>query len=110
MFDLFSYDRIAVDEEVTRKRGDMTREVAEHVLSDVGLRAVRQRSEFPAVFAVGGYDSAGRLIEIACMILADGTLRIFHMMKMKRKIAEELDLLPEWETSYGHRPQRRKRY
>lgn len=67
------------------------------------MRAVRQRSEFPSVFAVGGYDSAGRLIEIACMILANDTLRVFHMMKMKRKVAEELHLEREWEASYGRR-------
>ena len=109
MFDLFEYDDIKIDDDVINKRENMTLEVAEHVLG-IGRRAVRQRSEFPAVFSACGYDQAGRLIEIACMVLSDNTLRIFHMMKMKRSIAEELNMLEEWEASYGKRSQRRKRY
>ena len=56
--------------------------------------AVRYRNyDCPAHIAFAGPDSSGKLIEILAAEQLDGSLIVYHAMKLTRKMAVELGLL-----------------
>jgi hypothetical protein len=54
---------------------------------------VRNRSyEPPDYYAAAGCDSKGRMLEMVGVELEDGTLQIFHAMKLQESMKRELGL------------------
>ena len=87
-------DRITVHPRVTRRHPDI--QVADVESAWRSAIAVRRRNyDPPEYYAAAGADSHGRLLEMVGVELDDGSLLIFHAMRLTDKMAQELQVRRE---------------
>ena len=87
-------DRITVHPRVTRRHPDI--QVADVESAWRSAIAVRRRNyDPPDYYAAAGADSHGRLLEMVGVELDDGSLLIFHAMRLTDKMAQELQVRRE---------------
>ena len=87
-------DRITVHPRVTRRHPDI--QVADVESAWRSAIAVRRRNyDPPEYYAAAGADSHGRLLEMVGVELDDGSLLIFHAMRLTYKMAQELQVRRE---------------
>lgn len=84
-------ERIEVQARVHERHPDVSEEDVRTAWRNA--KAARTR-EFgpPDVIAAAGMDTKGRLIEMLGVELADGSVSIYHAMKLTSKMAHELGL------------------
>ena len=87
-------DRITVHPPITRRHPDI--QVADVESAWRSAIAVRRRNyDPPEYYAAAGADSHGRLLEMVGVELDDGSLLIFHAMRLTDKMAQELQVRRE---------------
>lgn len=85
------FEKVIVRPRVMERHPYLT---AEDVLRAVRMhKAVRRRNfDPPCHFAIAGLDTKGRMIEVLGAEQEDGTLIVYHAMKLTEKMAKELEI------------------
>ena len=86
-----SFDHITVSPRVHEKRPEIEDE--DVITAWRNAIAVRNRTYSPPdYYAAAGVDGKGRMLEMLGVELENGTLHIFHAMKLKDSMKEELGI------------------
>ena len=83
--------RVDVHPRIAARHPDMT---DDDVVAAWGNAAAMRRRNFdpPAHIAAAGLDTKGRMIEMVGVEMEDGTVLVYHAMKLTKKMATELGL------------------
>ena len=85
------FDSIMVLPRVTDRHPEISKADIKAAVSNA--LAIRRRNyDSPCHYTIAGADTKGRLIEIVGAEQVDGTLIVYHAMKLTNKMANELDL------------------
>jgi len=85
------FENITVSQRIQEKRPEI--EVDDVVAAWRNAIVIRNRTySSPDYYAATGADGKGRMLEMVGVELEDGTLRVFHAMKLQEKMKEELGL------------------
>lgn len=83
--------RVTVHQRVSERHPDVTEE--DVVAAWTHATAMRYRNfDPPAHISAAGLDTKGRMIEMVGVELEDGGVLVYHAMKLRPKIADELGL------------------
>ena len=85
------YNSIVVHHRVMERHPEITREDVITAWRNAIVVIIRNYT-IPDIYAAAGMDSRGRMLEMLGIDLDDGTLMIYHAMKLTRKMRRELGL------------------
>jgi hypothetical protein len=85
------FDKIVVHPRVHKKHPEIDDEDAISAWRDA-ISVVNRTYEPPDYYAAAGTDGKGRMLELVGVELEDGTLMIYHAIKLTEKMRSELGL------------------
>lgn len=85
------FDKIIVHDRVSQRHPDVSQEDAVQAWRNA-IAIVNRTYNPPDAYAAAGSDGKGRMLELLGIELEDGTLMIYHAMRLTRKMCAELGL------------------
>jgi hypothetical protein len=86
------FDKVAVHERVNRQHPEIADEDVATAWKNA-IAIINRDYGVPDYYAAAGIDNKGRMLEMIGFEEEDGTLMVFHAMKLTGKMAKELGLL-----------------
>ena len=86
------FEKVVVHKRVAERHPDISEQDALQAWRNA-VAVVNRTYSPPDIYAAAGSDSKGRMLELLGIELEDGTLMIYHAMKLTRKMSSELGLI-----------------